>query len=108
MFIQPYGATIGAAGTISTTVTISNEVLVGLIVAAGFTTADITLNGSIDGVTFYPIFDQTGTQIKIVAGQASRGYSFNSAAIVWPRFVQFVTSVAQAGGAVLTAITKDF
>lgn len=64
--------TIASGASLSSAVRIdTGSVLVALQTPASWTAADLTLQGSVDGVTYNNLYDSTGSEYSI-AGAASR------------------------------------
>lgn len=64
-------ATIANAGSLSGTIALDGFVLMAIQMPAAWTAADITFDGSVDGTTFSPVFDDSGTEVKITAAAAA-------------------------------------
>lgn len=60
-------ASIANAGSLSGVVGLDGMVLMAIQFPAAWTAADITFDGSVDGVTYAPVFDDAGTEVKIAA-----------------------------------------
>lgn len=82
--------------------------LAGLIAPAGFSTADITVQGSIDGETYYPLYDEVGTAVGATAVVASTMRAVNPVAALPARFVKLVSSVAVGADTTLQVIARQF
>jgi hypothetical protein len=59
--------TITASEALSTAVELGGGRLVGIIMPAVWTAASITLQGSVDGSTYYDVFDKAGARVTLVA-----------------------------------------
>lgn len=101
--VESKTATITAATT-SGSVPAGDRPLVAVIPTT-WTSSDLTLTGSVDNVTFYPLYDSTGTQIKFTSAAQSNAYALNPASTAWARYLKVVTSVSQTG--VVLLIFKD-
>ena len=66
MAIPVVNATIAASGSLSSAVNLGGGTLAGVIMPSAWTTANITLVGSPDGVTYYDLYDIYGSEITIV------------------------------------------
>ena len=64
-------ATIAAAGNLSSAANIVTSMIFGLKMPAAWTAADITFQVSLDNVTYQNLYDETGTEVKVVVA-ASR------------------------------------
>ena len=62
-----FTASIGAGQSQSGNITLGNTILDTLLVPAGWTAANITLLGSIDGATFFPVHDAAGAEVTLTA-----------------------------------------
>lgn len=62
--------TIAAGGSLSGVVDLGNDRLSQVVVPSGWTTADITLQASVDGTTFYDLHDQYGNEVTIAAASS--------------------------------------
>jgi hypothetical protein len=69
MFFPPvfYSTSIGAGLSQSSNISVGNTVLDTLLVPAGWDAANITLLGSIDGTTFFPVHDAAGIEVTLTA-----------------------------------------
>ncbi len=62
-----FTASIGAATNQSGNISVGNTILDTLLVPAGWDAANITLLGSIDGTTFFPVHDAAGVEVVLTA-----------------------------------------
>jgi hypothetical protein len=62
-----FTTSIGAGLSQSANITVGNTVLDTLLVPTGWTAANITLLGSIDGTTFFPVHDAAGAEVILNA-----------------------------------------
>lgn len=80
--------TIADEGTVSTAAEIGWFINASIAMVTTWTSAAITFQGSNDGVTFYNIYDSTGTEVTIPAAtHASRAYEL-PAAVMNFRFIK--------------------
>lgn len=63
-------ATIANAASLSGAVNLKGRVIVGIMMPAAWTTADLTFQASIDGTTYANIFDDEGDEVEVVAAAA--------------------------------------
>lgn len=101
-------ATIAASGSVSPSVNMGGRKLIGFMMPAAWTSADITFQGSFDNSTFYDMYDTTGAEIDYQVA-ASRFIVVNSALWLAPRFVKVRsgttgTPVVQAAQRIVTLI----
>jgi hypothetical protein len=65
-------ASIANGGSLSGAITLEGFVLMAIQMPAAWTAADITFDGSVDGgLTFAPVFDDGGSEVKILAASAA-------------------------------------
>lgn len=71
----------------------------GVLVPAGWTAADIAFEVSVDGLTWYPVYDETGTRVKVSGISTSESRLYIAPAQAWiagafpyMRFVSIDTS----------------
>lgn len=70
--------TINSAASLSGTITLPGE-LVGILMPAAWTTANLTFQGSIDGTNFFDLYDDLGVEVTAqVAGSRFIGISNSS------------------------------
>jgi hypothetical protein len=64
------GATIANGAALSSVIDVTSLQLVGIIIPASWTTANLTFSGSPDNVTFSDVYDDGGTELKatVIAG----------------------------------------
>jgi hypothetical protein len=72
-------ADIAAGASLSQAMDMEGTAILGLIVPAGWTTANFTFQGSHDKESWYNIYDDDGTEVTVVAA-ASRAISVDLAA----------------------------
>lgn len=82
--------------------------MAGLIAPAGFSTADITVQGSMDDVTYYPLLDEAGTAVGATGVAASTMRAVNPVAALPARYVKLVSSVAVGADTTLQVIARQF
>lgn len=90
---------IPASGTISDTISLVNQTLLGIQMPAAWSAADLTFRVSPDNVTFSDMFDQYGNEF-VVKASASRFIVLNPADWVGIRFL------AVRSGTVGTPVTQ--
>jgi hypothetical protein len=71
-----YSRTTISNGTALSPAVLAAGKLTGIQMPAAWTAADITFQGSVDGVTFYDMFDSTGTEVDLTVA-ASRYVAIN-------------------------------
>ena len=62
-----FTASIGAEQSQSGNIAVGNTILDTLLVPTGWTAANITLLGSINGTTFFPVHDAAGVEVTLTA-----------------------------------------
>lgn len=104
--------TIANGQTVSNAQNIEGAVLMAIATPAAWTAADLQFQGSVDGTTFLPIYDDAGQRVKIlsasIATSEARLYVNKAlleqlAACSW---LKLESSVAQGAERILTVITK--
>lgn len=63
--------TIASGASLSGAANLGGLHAVGVLMSAGWTAANLTFQISVDGVTYYDLYDKTGLELSIIAG-ASR------------------------------------
>jgi len=78
MYTRPSGvdptvitATINSGASLSAAIELKGEALIGIIIPASWTTANLTFQGSVDGTNYSNIYDDLGTEVTVQAS-ASR------------------------------------
>ena len=103
-------ATIANAASLSNATDISGTSLVGYIMPAAWTSADITLQASVDGTNFYDLYDEFGNEITHNV-DASRFIALAPSDLVSVRHIKFRSGTSAAAtnqGAerVITLVTR--
>ena len=101
--------TIGAAASLSDAEDMKGRRLVGIIMPATWTTADITFQASIDGTNFYDLYDQDGNEVTVTSPTASGFIGIYTAFTFVPTHLKVRsgttgTPVVQAAGRTITLI----
>ena len=81
--------------TVSTAVDLIGVVPVALLTPSALTSASITLQGSVDGTTYYPIYNTIGTQLSVTIG-TTRHIGLLPQDFVGFRYIKIVASGAEA------------
>lgn len=92
--------------TTSGTIDMQDLSMVGLIIPAAFTGITMTFLGSPDNVTFYPIYNTSGTQLSITVA-TSRIISFTPGDFAGMRYVQLVSGSAEAGNRIIQFVLRS-
>lgn len=105
----PVALPAGATG-LSAAVQLNGLLLVGLIVPAGWLAASVTLQGSVDGATWYNVYDDTGTEVTLAVA-ASRFVALAPATFAAFPYVRLRSGTAalpvnQTGSPTLTLIAR--
>lgn len=105
-------ATIAINESLSTAVAIGGSALVGLIMPAAWTAANITLQGSHDGVTFNNVHTDDGTE-KTITAAASRYIALNPADYIGMDEIKLrsgtnAAAVTQAAARTITLVFQSF
>jgi len=103
-------ATIANGQSLSGAVNLSGFTLIGIDMPASWTTANLTLQASIDNSTWDNVFDSLGTEVTITAA-ASRFILLNPADFVSVRYLKVRsgtsgTPVNQGGARTITLIVR--
>jgi hypothetical protein len=85
--------------------------LVGVVLPAGYDTADLTFQGSADGDSFADLYDRAGNELKLTGAAASRYYVLAPGVLPGLRYIKVRsgtagTPVAQTSDVVLTLIAR--
>lgn len=101
-----------SAVTILSGQTISDETpahstIVGLVMPGAFTGTALTFQGSADGVTFQPIYDDTGLQVSVaVAANRAIGLDTKSLPLSSWAFLKLVSNGAEGADRVIQLCFK--
>lgn len=104
--------TIDAAGTLSNAQNIEGHVILSILHPAAWTAADLQFLGSVDGVTFAPVYDDAGTRVKVASAAlpaaearmlVNKAILEQLAGLTW---VKFEASSAQAAERVIEVVLK--
>ena len=60
-------ATIANGGSLSGVILLEGLVLVSIQMPAAWTAADLTFDGTVDGVNYFPVFDDAAAEVKVPA-----------------------------------------
>lgn len=82
------------------------ESLVGVIAPAGFTTADLTFQFSLDNSTFITAKNAAGTAITVTSLAASEWRALDPTDFLGAKYLKVVSSVAQTGGDIITLVIR--
>lgn len=101
-------ATIAATEAVSDAVEVRFESLVGVVMPAAWTAADLTLEVSYDGTAWNEFWPTTAAPWKVASAQAAAGRQYaisplDSAGIA---FVRVKSSVAQAADRLFTLLVR--
>lgn len=80
--------------------------LVGVITPAGFTTADITFQFSLDNSTFITAKNAAGSSITLSSVAASEWRAVDPTDFLGAKYIKLATSVAQTGGDIITLVIR--
>lgn len=96
-----FAVTIASSGTTSGSAYLNDHVLCGFALPATFTGTSVTFQGSLDGSTFYTVYDETNTAITVNVTQG-RAYSLNVVDFAaWP-YIKIVSGSAEGGARIVT------
>lgn len=109
--LNQLSGTVGAAGSLSTTVDLEGWTVAGLIVSGAGTAAlvagSVQFRVSVDGTTFYPLMDSTNTRVALPHGTTALAYSAVALQVISPyRYTRVEFSAAQTNGARVTFPVK--
>jgi hypothetical protein len=110
--VEPLIATIAISTSLAPAVALPNgHGLVGLILPAAWTAADITVQISLDNVTFADLYAPDGTEVTLTVTAAATAIYLTPAQWVCARYVKIRsgttgTPVNQAAARAVTLITK--
>lgn len=69
--------------------------LCGLVIPAGMTSTSITFQASVDGTTFYDVYDSTNTQISVTIDSSAKIIKLDPADFVGLEYLKLVTGSAE-------------
>lgn len=101
------GASIAASG-----LDISDRALVGVILPATWTTADLTFQTSDDNVTFQNLYDENGTEYTLTGSTGARNIAILNGLVIGHRYIKVRSgtsgsAVTQTGARSLTVLTMN-
>lgn len=97
--------TIASGETTSTDEYVSGEVLVGIVMPAEWTAANLTFEVSHDwGETWHPVYTQTGVQVKVSGLVTNAFHSVPTVPLMGISNIRLVASTAQEDDRTLTLI----
>lgn len=105
--ILPISFTIAAAGTTSDTQVTNSCFIDGLIFPATWTAANVTIQVSRDGTTWYDLYDIDGAQVVLTA-IAGKAMMLPSAMLRSWDYTRLVSTVAQAATVAVLANARQF
>lgn len=85
---------------------LQNYSLVGVIMPATWTAADITFEGSVDDTTFNTIKSNSGTTYTLTVAASEYIYIPISDSFLFPRYIKVATSAGQAADRTVTLVLK--
>ncbi|MES1988285.1 MAG: hypothetical protein V4440_09685 [Pseudomonadota bacterium] len=97
---------IAADGDTSEPLVCAGNTFLGVIVPQDWTTANITFEGSLDGLNFYPVLDMAGGAVTITFTVDTAYYSVLPVYFAGLLAIKFVSSVPQVDDVVLTAALR--
>ena len=108
--LVPVEVTIAESGSLSAAVDIKGATIVGVIMPAAWTAANLTLQASIDDETYNNVYDKFGTEVNIPVA-ASRHVIVSPAELTSLRYVKLRsgtsgTPVTQAAARVITLVVR--
>ncbi len=93
--VTTVSATIGADSALSDAVDVRGTTLVGLVMPADWTSADVTLQASVDGVSYADVYEASGVEVRLLA-DANRFIRLEPAAFAGMRYVKLRSGVSGA------------
>jgi len=105
-----FTATIANGQSLSGAIAIGNDVLVGLVMPAVWTAADLTLDSSADGATYNNVYDRYGTEYTLLV-DASRFIPLNPVDFAAMPYLKIRSGTAgapvnQGGDRIITLVTR--
>jgi len=104
----PNGAAVPVAGA-----PLGNGILIGILIPASWTAANLTFKASIDDSSFFDVYDAAGTELTVTVGGSSRYIALDQALFVG--FSSIIvrsgttgSPVNQSGAKILKLVTKEF
>jgi hypothetical protein len=80
--------TIAASASLSGALDLGARTPVGIILPSGWTTASLTFQGSVDGSTFFDLYNAAGVEVTVTNGQASRWYALDPSDFYGVRYLK--------------------
>ncbi len=97
LVLSSQSVVIANAASLSGAAVASDRTLLGLITPADWDAGAITFKVSNDGVTYYPLFDSSGTEVSIpsasIATAESRAFSLDPAVFVGWKHIKIQSGV---------------
>lgn len=100
------GQTVSDAILLSDTYGQSVESLVAVVTAAGFTTADLTFQFSLDGTTYIAAKNAAGTAITLSSVAASDWRAVDPTDFLSAKYLKVVASASQSSGDTITLVIR--
>ena len=110
--VEPLVATIALSGNLSAAVRLPNgHGLVGLLMPAAWTAADITVQVSLDNATFYNLYTPDAGEVTILVSAAATAIYLLPAEWILANYIKVrsgtaASPVAQAAARSITLVTK--
>ncbi len=106
-------AVIAAGASVSTAVNLFDGNLVGIQMPAAWTAAGIQLEGSFDGLSFFPLHDVSGNALGIASPGINLQYALDPVNFLGVRFVRIrsgtsAAPVIQVSSATLNLLSRRF
>ena len=106
-------ATIANNESLSDAIDLADSSLVGIIMPAAWTAAGLHIAGSVDGISYYPLFDTAGNELGITTAVAAYMYSFDPGLAVPPKYIKLRsgtagTPVNQGAARTFSVISRRF
>ena len=103
-------ATLANAASLSDAIDLNGTTMVGYIIPAAWTAADITFQVSVDGTNFNNLYNQFGNEVKHIVA-ASRFIVLTPSDMAGVRYIKFrsgtnITPVAQGAQRLINLVTR--
>jgi hypothetical protein len=88
MYTSSESGSIVVGGTMTNVITLSEFQALGITTASNVTASTLTFLVSLDGTTFYDLYDETSTEVSITtSASANRAYRLNVPSLLgWNKF----------------------
>jgi hypothetical protein len=99
---------IAISGTVSASLTLDNSrIPLAIVTPSALTGTSFNFNGSIDGTSFYPIYNESTLYAVTVGTSAGRHIALSRAAFEGVRYLQVVSTSAEAAARTIKVVSGE-